>query len=446
MQFVFLFFSLLHISVKANVPVFVMLPLDVITSSLVINNQDKLKGYLTQLSQAGVKGVMSDCWWGLVEQKEKVYNFDVYKQLTQLVKDAGLTMHYVLSFHKCGGNVGDTCNYPLPSWVLDAGKTNDIWYKDQHGNRDDEYISLFADNAAVLGSLKRTPISAYTDFMSAFKSSLSSYMGTTITTVEVGVGPCGELRYPSYQLDKWSFCGVGEFQSYDSFALSAVKSAASSAGHPEWGTAGGPSNAGSYNSYPSQTGFFSDSGTDNYKSSYGKFYLNWYSSTLLSHGEKVLSAARNVYGSQVSVSLKVAGIHWWYFDNSHAAELTAGYYNIPGTSDFYSSIATSCSKYNATFDFTCLEMKDSEQPSECKCGPYELVQQTKQAALNKGAKYSGENALQRYDQTAYDTIKSQTTSFGKDISEFTYLRLTDSLMTGTNWNTFTKFVNDMKYL
>lgn len=271
-------------------------------------------------------------------------------------------------------------------------------------------------------------------------------MGTTITIVEVGVGPCGELRYPSYQLDKWSFCGVGEFQSYDSFALSAVKSAASSAGHPEWGTAGGPSNAGSYNSYPSQTGFFSDSGTDNYKSSYGKFYLNWYSSTLLSHGEKVLSAARNVYGSQVSVSLKVAGIHWWYFDNSHAAELTAGYYNIPGTSDFYSSIATSCSKYNATFDFTCLEMKDSEQPSECKCGPYELVQQTKQAALNKGAKYSGENALQRYDQTAYDTIKSQTTSFGKDISEFTYLRLTDSLMTGTNWNTFTKFVNDMKYL
>ncbi len=68
--------------------------------------------------------------------------------------------------------------------------------------------------------------------MSAFKSSLSAYMGTTITTLEVGAGPCGELRYPSYQLDKWSFCGVGEFQSYDSFALSAVKSAASAAGHP----------------------------------------------------------------------------------------------------------------------------------------------------------------------------------------------------------------------
>lgn len=103
-------------------------------------------------------------------------------------------------------------------------------------------------------------------------------------------------------------------------------------------------------------------------------------------------------------------------------------------------------EYNTTFDFTCLEMKDSEQPSSCKCGPYELVQQTKKSAISTGTAYSGENALQRYDQTAYDTMKSQSISLGKNIDALTYLRLTDDLMSSNNWNLFKQFVNDMKNL
>ena len=63
MQLSLLVLCVMQISVKANVPVFVMLPLDVITSSLVINNQDKLKGYLTQLSQAGVKVLIIDYYY-----------------------------------------------------------------------------------------------------------------------------------------------------------------------------------------------------------------------------------------------------------------------------------------------------------------------------------------------------------------------------------------------
>lgn len=35
----------------------------------------------------------------------------------------------------------------------------------------------------------------------------------TITEVEVGLGPCGELRYPSYAADLgWKYPGPGEFQ------------------------------------------------------------------------------------------------------------------------------------------------------------------------------------------------------------------------------------------
>jgi beta-amylase len=39
-----------------------------------------------------------------------------------------------MSFHQCGGNVGDQCNIDLPSWVLSVGNNNpDIFYTDQHG-------------------------------------------------------------------------------------------------------------------------------------------------------------------------------------------------------------------------------------------------------------------------------------------------------------------------
>ncbi len=94
----------------------------------------------------------------------------------------------------------------------------------------------------------------------------------------------------------------------------------------------------------------------------------------------------------------------------------------------------------------CLEMQDSEQPASCACGPYELVQQTKTAAKNNNIGYSGENALARYDQTAYNTIEAQATSAGFTISSFTYLRLDSTLMQQNNLNTFESFVSTMNNL
>ena len=97
------------LAAQARVPVYVMLPLDTISSSLTINNPDKLRNQLSQLKSGNVEGVMADCWWGLVEKQEKVYAFDVYRQLTQMVQDAGLKMEYVLSFHRCGKLSFCTC-------------------------------------------------------------------------------------------------------------------------------------------------------------------------------------------------------------------------------------------------------------------------------------------------------------------------------------------------
>ena len=123
------------------------------------------------------------------------------------------------------------------------------------------------------------------------------YLGSTITEVQVGLGPAGEMRYPSYQSAYWVFPGVGEFQCYDKYMLSMLYNASVAAGHPEWGKAG-PKNAGSwrefesaqepallrlsrllvgtYNSTPQQTGFFNPScnNCDNYASPYGQFFLS----------------------------------------------------------------------------------------------------------------------------------------------------------------------------
>jgi len=60
-------------------------------------------------------------------------------------------------------------------------------------------------------------------------------------------------------------------------------------------------------------------------------------------------------------------------------------------------------------------------------GPYELVGQTLWEAKNQGVAYSAENALPRYDDTAYSTIVNNAVRLNR-ISAFTYLRLTDDLV------------------
>ena len=223
----------------------------------------------------------------------------------------------------------------------------------------------------------RTPIDVYQDFMQAFASKFAKYLQDgTITEIQVGMGPAGELRYPSYQLDRWQFCGVGAFQCYDDNALADLAKAAAAAGNPDWGH-GGPNNAGDYNSRPSNTQFFSTGGYNNFQSDYGQFFLGWYSGALKDHGNRVLGAAASVFSaySGVAIAGKISGIHWWYKDISHAAELTAGYFNTDNHNAYQEIAEDVFAKHGAVIDFTCLEMRDNEQPSDCDCGPYELVQQ-----------------------------------------------------------------------
>lgn len=57
---------------------------------------------------------------------------------------------------------------------------------------------------------------------------------------------------------------------------------------------------------------------------------------------------------------QLSGLHWWYKTASHAAELTAGFYN-PCNRDGYAAIVTMLKKHEATLNLACTELHMLDQ-------------------------------------------------------------------------------------
>ncbi|KAG6764613.1 hypothetical protein POTOM_032090 [Populus tomentosa] len=434
---------------EKGVPVYVMMPLDSVTTGNTVNRRKTMNASLQALKSAGVEGVMMDVWWGLVERDTPgVYNWGGYTELLEMAKRHGLKVQAVMSFHQCGGNVGDSCTVPLPKWVVEeVHKDQDLAYTDQWGRRNYEYVSLGCDSIPVLKG--RTPVQCYSDFMRAFRDNFKHLLGETIVEIQVGMGPAGELRYPSYpeQNGTWRFPGIGAFQCYDKYMLSSLKAAAEAAGKPEWGSTG-PTDAGEYNNWPEDTLFFRKEG-GGWTRPYGEFFLSWYSQMLLDHAERILSSAKAIFeNTGVKISVKIAGIHWHYGTRSHAPELTAGYYNTRNR-DGYLPIAQMLARYGAIFNFTCIEMRDHEQPQDALCAPEKLVRQVAVATREAEVPLAGENALPRYDENAHEQILQASSlnidgnSKDREMCAFTYLRMNPQLFQPDNWRRFVGFVKKM---
>ncbi|CAN0904990.1 Beta-amylase 1, chloroplastic [Linum grandiflorum] len=329
----------------------------------------------------------------------------------------------------------------------EMNKDQDLAYTDQWGRRNYEYLSLGSDTLPVLEG--RSPIQCYAGFMSAFRDQFNNLLGHTITEIQLGMGPAGELRYPSYpeQDGTWKFPGIGAFQCYDKYMLNNLRAAAEAAGKPEWGSSG-PTDAGEYNNWPEDTQFFrKDDG--GWTSPYGEFFLNWYSKMLLDHGERIMSSATSIFNNDdTKISVKVAGIHWHYGSQSHAPELTAGYYNTRNHNG-YLPIARMLARHGAIFNFTCIEMRDHEQPQDALCAPEKLVKQVAMATHDTQVSLAGENALPRYDEYAHEQIlHASSLKIGdndeKQMCAFTYLRMNPTLFEADNWRPFVGLVKKMK--
>uniref|UniRef100_A0A804UD68 Beta-amylase n=1 Tax=Zea mays TaxID=4577 RepID=A0A804UD68_MAIZE len=428
------------------VPVYVMLPLGVVNGNGEVVDADELVGQLRVLKASGVDGVMVDCWWGNVEaHKPQEYNWTGYRRLFQMIRELKLKLQVVMSFHECGGNVGDDISIPLPHWVIEIGRSNpDIYFTDRAGRRNTECLSWGVDKERVLQG--RTAVEVYFDFMRSFRVEFDEYFEDgIISEIEIGLGACGELRYPSYPAKHgWKYPGIGEFQCYDRYLQKSLRKAAEARGHTIW--ARGPDNAGHYNSEPNLTGFFCDGG--DYDSYYGRFFLSWYSQALVDHADRVLMLARLAFEG-TNIAVKVSGVHWWYKTASHAAELTAGFYN-PCNRDGYAPIAAVLKKYDAALNFTCVELRTMDQHEvypEAFADPEGLVWQVLNAAWDAGIQVASENALPCYDRDGFNKIlenaKPLNDPDGRHLLGFTYLRLGKDLFERPNFFEFERFIKRM---
>ncbi|KAJ8900480.1 hypothetical protein K2173_025257 [Erythroxylum novogranatense] len=421
------------------IPVYVMLPLGIINMKGELVDPDGLLKQLRVLKSANVDGVMVDCWWGIVEaHAPREYNWIGYKRLFQMVHELKLKLQVVMSFHECGGNVGDDACIPLPHWVSEIGRSNpDIYFTDREGRRNPECLSWGIDKERVLRG--RTALEVYFDYMRSFRVEFGELFDDgVISMIEIGLGPCGELRYPSCPVKHgWRYPGIGEFQCCDKYLLKSLRRKAEARGRPFW--ARGPDNAGSYNSHPHETGFFCDGG--DYDGYYGRFFLSWYSQVLIDHGDQVISLAKLAFEG-TCIAAKLSGIHWWYKTAGHAAELTAGFYN-PSNRDGYAAIAGMLKKRGAVLNF-CFPYTQQVEIEEEQADPEALAWQVLNAAWDVDLPIASENALPSHDRLTYNKILDKAKPLNdpdrRHFFSFTYLRLSSLLMERQNFMEFEHFV------
>ncbi|KAF3684795.1 Beta-amylase 8 [Capsicum annuum] len=401
------------------VPVFVMLSSGVINNFCQLMDPDGVKEELQQLKSLKINGVVVNCWWGIVESwVPQKYEWSGYRELFKIIRDSKMKLQVVMAFHENGGSDTGGMFISLPQWVLEIGKDNqDIFFTDRQGRRNTECLSWGIDKERVLRG--RTAIEVYFDVMRSFRTEFDDlFTDGIISAVEIGLGASGELKYPSFsERMGWRYPGIGEFQCYDKYSLQNLRKAATSRGHSFW--AKGPDNAGYYNSKPHETGFFCERG--DYDSYYGRFFLHWYRQVLIDHADNVVSLATLAFeGMQIVV--KIPAIYWWYRTSSHAAELTAGYYN-PTNQDGYSPVFEVLKKHSVTVKFVNSGLQ-VPAADDALADPEGLNWQILNSAWDKEINVAGQNAFPCYDREGLmrlvETAKPRNDPDRRRFSFFTF--------------------------
>lgn len=140
-----------------------------------LEKPEELRKKLKILKGADVDGVMLDVWWGIVESKSpEKYDWSAYRQLFEIIKEEGLKLQAIMSFHQCGGNIGDNIYIPIPKWVREIGESNpDIFYTNRKGTGNKECLSLGVDDQPLFSG--RTAIQVHLMLQSVFVLILGWY-------------------------------------------------------------------------------------------------------------------------------------------------------------------------------------------------------------------------------------------------------------------------------
>ncbi|MET3317706.1 UNVERIFIED_ORG: hypothetical protein ABIC97_000791 [Peribacillus simplex] len=393
--------------VKPDYKLYVMAPLGEIT------DWEAFKAELIQLKENGVYAITTDIWWGLVEsKKDNKFEWSYYKKYGEVVEASGLKWVPILSTHQCGGNVGDDCNYPIPSWLWKKDSAENMAFKSESGYWNKEVLAPWWDGTA----------DQYNELYKSFATNFADKRDL-IVKIYLSAGPAGELRYPSYQnADGWNYPERGQLQVYTEGAkrnfrlnmkekYSTIKqlNAAWGTEYKKWNEIQPPGNGDE---------FFTSGGASD--TQFGNDFMEWYQGALENHLSKISKFAHKHFDKvfNVPIGAKISGVHWKMNDPvmPHSAEYSAGYYN-------YSQLLDQFKKSNLALTFTCLEMGDYDaHTAPFYSAPKTLVTQIATLAKEKGISLNGENALPLINnEWGFDNIAEMV--FNYDFDGFTLLRM-----------------------
>lgn len=262
--------------------------------------------------------------------------------------------------------------------------------------------------------------------------------------VTLGLGPDGELRYPSFHhaTKLNSHSGVGEFQCYDKYMLGHLKQHAEHTGNPLWGL-GGPHDVPAYDEPPFVNNFFKDDG-GSWETPYGDFFLSWYSNQLISHGSRILSLGSTVFGeTSVIVSGKLPLLHMWCQTRAHPSELTAGFYNTANR-DGYDAVIEIFAKNSCKLILSGMDLSDTHQPNGSS--PESLLLQIKESCKKHGVGISGENLSLPSATEEFKKIRGNLVKDTAVMNSFTYQRMGADFFSPKHFPLFTGFVRALNQL
>ncbi len=384
-----------------------------VMAPLEVSDWTQFSNQLATVEAYGVDAVTVDVWWGKVEAAgDNQFNWSYYDQIFQVITSRGLDIVPIFSFHQCGGNVGDTCNIPLPSWLWNKyqGATlngvtldvNGLKHRSEQGNFSSETVQGWATQLVQ---------NEYQAFTQAFVTRYGTTYANRMQEINVSLGPAGELRYPSYNSHDsgTGYPTRGALQAYSPLAIKSFQ---------QWALAKYGSIAGINAAWgssvtsiaqvqpPSNAGFFFSSG-DYRTTTYGKDLIDWYNKSLVDHGERMLDTVLAALGSSfpgAEIGYKIPGVHWSMTGPTpRAAEVAAGLIqtsvdmNAVSTGRGYANIVGLANRVadsgrGVILHFTCLEFNDENfapQYSQAKT----LVGWVGAEAGRQGVKIKGENAL-----------------------------------------------------
>uniref|UniRef100_A0A0E0LPH7 Beta-amylase n=1 Tax=Oryza punctata TaxID=4537 RepID=A0A0E0LPH7_ORYPU len=417
---------------------FVGLPIDTVTDGTTVNSAKGITSGMRAVKLLGADGVELPVFWSVAQpESPDRFSWAGYRAVADMARDEGLSLRVTLHFH---GSPGGTVPL-LPFWVTTAAADDpDILFTDRSGGRHDDCLSFAVDELPVLHG--KSPLDCYDAFFRSFADAFQDLFDSTITDVTVGLGPNGELRYPSYPpgSDVRGFTGVGEFQCYDKYMLEQLRRHAEEAGEPLWGLSG-PHDAPRYGDSPDACGFFKDDG-GSWQSSYGDFFLSWYAGQLVGHGDRVLAVANGVLGDKpVEMSAKVPFMHWWHGARSRPAEAVAGFYKS-NQKNGYSPVAKMFARRGCTVIVPGMDVCMNKQHRITGSSPDQLLVQIKNACRRHGARIAGENASLVVTHTSsFSRIRSNVlTAERMRPGHFTYQRMGVAFFSPEHWPAFVEFV------